>query len=57
MTLHNWLDNSISSIKFDVENLLNTRRRCKSFSDNLKELKNSLINYGTQDCIDNNISS
>jgi type VI secretion system protein ImpF len=32
-----------------LENLLNTRRRCKSWPENLSELEVSLVNYGVPD--------
>ena len=37
------------SIGRDLENLLNTRRRCKSWPENLAELERSLANYGVPD--------
>jgi len=37
------------SIGRDLENLLNTRRRCKSWPENLAELEKSLANYGVPD--------
>ena len=36
-------------IRRDLENLLNTRRRCKSWPENLTELEVSLVNYGVPD--------
>jgi type VI secretion system protein ImpF len=36
-------------IRRDLENLLNTRRRCKSCPENLDELELSLVNYGVPD--------
>jgi type VI secretion system protein ImpF len=37
------------NIRRDLENLLNTRRRCKSWPENLSELEMSLVNYGVPD--------
>jgi type VI secretion system protein ImpF len=37
------------AVRRDLENLLNTRRRCLSGPPGLKELKRSLVNYGIQD--------
>jgi len=37
------------SIGRDLENLLNTRRRCRSWPENLGELERSLVNYGVPD--------
>jgi type VI secretion system protein ImpF len=37
------------SIRRDLENLLNTRRRCKSWPENFDELELSLVNYGIPD--------
>jgi type VI secretion system protein ImpF len=37
------------NVRRDLENLLNTRRRCKSWPDNLTELELSLANYGIPD--------
>jgi type VI secretion system protein ImpF len=37
------------SLRRDLENLLNTRRRCKSWPENLSELESSLVNYGIPD--------
>jgi type VI secretion system protein ImpF len=37
------------NIRHDLENLLNTRRRCKSWPENLSELEVSLVNYGVPD--------
>ena len=34
------------SVRRDLENLLNTRQRCKSWPENLSELEVSLVNYG-----------
>ena len=36
-------------IRRDLENLLNTRQRCKSWPENLSELEVSLVNYGIPD--------
>ena len=37
------------SLRRDLENLLNTRRRCKSWPAHLEELEVSLVNYGLPD--------
>jgi type VI secretion system protein ImpF len=37
------------SVRRDLENLLNTRRRCLPWPANLKELERSLVNYGLPD--------
>src|SRR5688500_14557195 len=37
------------SVRRDLENLLNTRRRCLSLPPGLKELPASLVNYGLPD--------
>lgn len=37
------------SVRRDLENLLNTRTRCLSWPPGLKELKQSLLNYGLPD--------
>lgn len=37
------------NVRRDLENLLNTRRRCKSWPENLTELEVSLANYGIPD--------
>jgi type VI secretion system protein ImpF len=37
------------SLRRDLENLLNTRRRAKSVPDDLEELQISLVNYGIPD--------
>ena len=43
-------------VKRDLENLLNTRRRCKSWPSELRELNNSLVNYGLPDFLSMNLS-
>lgn len=37
------------NVRRDLENLLNTRQRCKSWPENLSELEMSLANYGIPD--------
>jgi type VI secretion system protein ImpF len=37
------------SVRRDLENLLNTRRTCKSWPEHLTELERSLVNYGLPD--------
>ena len=36
-------------VRRDLENLLNTRQRCRSFPSDLTELDHSLVNYGIPD--------
>src|SRR5882724_12040684 len=45
------------SVRRDLENLLNTRFRCLSPPDHLKELERSLINYGIPDLTASNMGS
>jgi type VI secretion system protein ImpF len=40
---------NIESIKRDLENLLNTKRRCLSWPTHLQQLNKSIINYGIDD--------
>jgi type VI secretion system protein ImpF len=44
------------SLRRDIENLLNTRWRCKSWPPNLDELETSLVNYGIPDFTGANMS-
>ncbi len=37
------------SVRRDLENLLNSRQRCRSWPDDLTDLEQSLMNYGTPD--------
>jgi type VI secretion system protein ImpF len=37
------------AVRRDVENLLNTRHRCRSWPEGLRELERSLVNYGVPD--------
>ena len=37
------------TVQRDLENLLNTRQRCRSWPSDLKELDQSLLNYGIPD--------
>src|SRR4051812_46239306 len=37
------------SVRRDLENLLNARIRCRPWPAELKELKQSLVNYGSSD--------
>ena len=41
----------------DLENLLNTRRRCRSFPRDLDELRPSLADYGVPDFTGSNLAS
>jgi type VI secretion system protein ImpF len=45
------------SVRRDLENLLNTRQRCLSFPPMLKELKQSLVNYGIPDFLGASLSA
>jgi type VI secretion system protein ImpF len=44
------------SVKRDLENLLNTRRRCGPCPPELKELEDSLVNYGLPDFLAMNLA-
>jgi type VI secretion system protein ImpF len=37
------------AVRRDIENLLNTRQRCRGWPDGLGELQRSLVNYGIPD--------
>ena len=43
------------SVRRDLENLLNTRWRCKSFPPDFEELEVSLMNYGIPDLTNANL--
>jgi len=45
------------SVRRDLENLLNTRRRCISWPENLTELKRSLVSYGIPDVTGGSLGS
>lgn len=45
-----------SCVKRDLENLLNTRRRCESWPAELRELDDSLLNYGLPDFLAMNLA-
>ena len=45
------------SVRRDLENLLNTRCRCKTWPSNLTELRISLANYGIPDITGTNLST
>jgi len=45
------------SVRRDLENLLNTRCRCKTWPANLTELRVSLVNYGIPDITGTNLST
>jgi type VI secretion system protein ImpF len=45
------------AVRRDLENLLNTRRRCKSWPNGLDELHKSLVNYGLPDFVGSALSS
>ncbi len=45
------------SVRRDLENLLNTRWRCTTWPENLKELDRSLVNYGVPDVTGANLGS
>jgi type VI secretion system protein ImpF len=44
------------AVRRDLQDLLNTRSRCRRWPDNLKELEQSLLNYGLPDLIGANVS-
>lgn len=55
--IHNQSEEELEkSVKRDLENLLNTRRRCGSCPPELKELDDSLINYGLPDFLAMNLA-
>lgn len=45
------------SVRRDLENLLNTRRRCKGWPPDLEELDRSLVDYGIPDITGASLSS
>jgi type VI secretion system protein ImpF len=45
------------SVRRDLEDLLNTRRRCLGFPPGLTELERSLVNYGIPDFLSGNMAS
>jgi type VI secretion system protein ImpF len=45
------------SVRRDLEALLNTRRRCAAYPPQLKELDQSLVNYGIPDFTGSSLSS
>lgn len=45
------------SVRRDLENLLNTRRRCLGWPAELMELEHSLVNYGLPDFLSANMAS
>jgi type VI secretion system protein ImpF len=45
------------SVRRDLENLLNTRRRCLDWPADLTELRRSLVNYGIADFLSANMAS
>ena len=49
-------ENLEKCVRRDLECLLNTRRRCESWSADLKELKHSLVNYGLPDFMTMNLA-
>ncbi|ACR11888.1 type VI secretion system baseplate subunit TssE [Teredinibacter turnerae] len=56
VTKHQQLRNLRASVKRDLENLLNTRYRIVSPPENLKQLENSILNYGMPDLATVNVS-
>ncbi|WP_019604884.1 type VI secretion system baseplate subunit TssE [Teredinibacter turnerae] len=56
ITKHQQLRNLRASVKRDLENLLNTRYRIVSPPENLKQLENSILNYGMPDLATVNVS-
>jgi type VI secretion system protein ImpF len=45
------------SVRRDIENLLNTRQRCRGWPDGLHELDQSLVNYGIPDFTGTDLSA
>jgi len=45
------------AVRRDLENLLNTRRRCLGWPANLTELQRSLVNYGIPDFMGANLAA
>jgi type VI secretion system protein ImpF len=56
-TRHQLLRELKQSVRRDLENLLNTRRRCLPVPADLKELEQSLVNYGIPDFTGANMGS
>jgi type VI secretion system protein ImpF len=54
---HQILRDLKQAVRRDLENLLNTRQRCLSPPEHLKELKVSLLNYGIPDLTGASMSS
>ena len=54
---HQVLRDMKASVRRDLENLLNTRQRCLSPPEHLKELEKSLVNYGIPDLTASNMGS
>jgi type VI secretion system protein ImpF len=54
---HQVLRDMKQAVRRDLENLLNTRRRCLAWPVNLKELEKSLVNYGIPDFTGANMGS
>ena len=52
---HQVLRDLKQSVRRDLENLLNTRWRCKSFPPDFDELEVSLMNYGIPDLTNANL--
>ena len=44
-------------VRRDLEALLNTRHRCRSWPDGLAEIETSIINYGVPDLLSNNLAT
>jgi type VI secretion system protein ImpF len=45
------------SVRRDIENLLNTRQRCRGWPDGLGDLEQSLVNYGIPDFTGTDLSA
>lgn len=54
---HQILRDLKAAVRRDIESLLNTRQRCLSWPEHLKELKQSLVNYGIPDLTGASMSS
>jgi type VI secretion system protein ImpF len=56
-TRHQVLRELKQSVRRDLENLLNTRRRCLAVPEDLPDLEQSLVNYGLPDFAGSKMSS
>jgi type VI secretion system protein ImpF len=54
---HQVLRDLKQSVRRDLENLLNSRQRCLAYPPALKELKQSLVNYGIPEFLGTNLTA